>query len=310
MRGFARCDTGLVSILCIGAAHVDYRGVLRGPTVLGTSNRGDVHRDFGGVARNVAENLARLGMSVAMLSRVGGDATGAAVRKHLDEMGIDTSLISQSPLQPSASYTAILESNGELVIGLNDADIYEELTWDLLEPELPRMRANSPWFVDTNVPGSTIERLAALKPLYVDGVSVERVRRLRPILNEVAALFTNLAQASSLADRELEDPRQAAEALYALGVQFGVVTNGAAGALAWEGRTTRSYEALQASPRDVTGAGDALVAGTLYALAQGSGLLDAVPFGMAAAAITVESSQTTSPALNAQSLQKRAHACQ
>src|SRR5436305_257330 len=114
-------------IASIGAAHVDRRGILRGPTILGTSNPGDVHLDFGGVARNVAENLARLGCAVSMLSRVGDDEEGRRVIAHLRFAGIDTALVSRSPVRPTASYTAILENQGELVIGLADMDIYEEI---------------------------------------------------------------------------------------------------------------------------------------------------------------------------------------
>ena len=55
-------------IACIGGAHLDRHGVLRGPLVLGTSNPGSVHVAVGGVARNVAENLARLGVKVTLVS--------------------------------------------------------------------------------------------------------------------------------------------------------------------------------------------------------------------------------------------------
>jgi len=60
-------------IACICGAHIDRRGVLRAPAVFGTSNPGDVRVDFGGVARNVAHNLARLGCAVTLLSRIGDD---------------------------------------------------------------------------------------------------------------------------------------------------------------------------------------------------------------------------------------------
>jgi sugar/nucleoside kinase (ribokinase family) len=69
-------------IACIGGAHLDRHGVLHGPLVLGTSNPGAVHVAMGGVARNVAENLARLGERVTLVSRVGDDLAGRQVREH------------------------------------------------------------------------------------------------------------------------------------------------------------------------------------------------------------------------------------
>src|SRR5579883_1855130 len=114
-------------IACIGAANVDWRGVVRGAATLGTSNHGDVSLDFGGVARNVAVNLARLGCRVSICSRIGDDDLGGRVVDHLRETGVSTTAVARSGTSPTASYIAILESNGELVIGLDDMKVYDEI---------------------------------------------------------------------------------------------------------------------------------------------------------------------------------------
>jgi pseudouridine kinase len=67
----------------------------------------------------------------------------------------------------------------------------------------------------------------------------------------------------------------------------------------------KAFAALDARPRDVTGAGDALVAGTLFGLSQWNMLPDAAQFGLAAAAITVESEHTQAPELSAELLHRR-----
>src|SRR3954452_6925623 len=104
-----------MKIACIGGAHIDRHGLLGGPLILGTSNPGTVTSDFGGVARNVAENLARLGRGVRMVSRVGDDEAGRGVVRHLASLGIDTSNVTVSQ-RATASYTAILQQDGELVL--------------------------------------------------------------------------------------------------------------------------------------------------------------------------------------------------
>ena len=63
-------------IACIGGVALDRRGTLRVPLVAGASNHGELREDFGGVARNVAQNLARLGCRVGLVSRVGDDESG------------------------------------------------------------------------------------------------------------------------------------------------------------------------------------------------------------------------------------------
>lgn len=101
-------------IVCIGGAHLDRRGILRAPLVLGTSNPGAIRTDLGGVARNVAQNLANLGCRVLLCSRVGNDEAGRQVLSQ----PLDTSLVTVSDSRPTASYTAIL---GALIANPVDA---------------------------------------------------------------------------------------------------------------------------------------------------------------------------------------------
>jgi pseudouridine kinase len=291
-------------VACIGGAHIDRHGVLKAPLIPGTSNPGNVTTDFGGVARNVAENLARLGRSVTMVSRVGDDENGAAVVARLHSLGIDTSLVSVAE-RATASYTAILEPNGELVLGLADMDLYDEMVPGA--PDMPldfaRLRDHALWFADTNLPAETIAWLldqAGTIPVAVDAVSVVKARRLRGVLPRISILFANLAQAVSIADVEsIGDAAQAARALHMLGARAGVVTAGAAGIAVWTGDDVRTMAALPAVPRNVTGAGDALIAGTLFGVTEPWSLFDAARVGLAAAAITVESGSTTAAHLTA-----------
>jgi pseudouridine kinase len=285
--------------------------VLKGPLIPGTSNPGNVTTDFGGVARNVAENLARMGRRVTMVSRVGGDESGAAVVARLEVLGIDTSMVSVAK-RATASYTAILEPDGELVLGLADMDLYDEMVPGT--PGMPgdtaRLRDHALWFADANLPAETIvwllERADGI-PVAVDAVSVVKARKLRDVLPRISILFANIAQAASIAEvGPMGDAAQAARALKALGAQAGVVTAGREGIAVWTGHEVRTMATLPAVPRDVTGAGDALIAGTLFGVSEGRNLFDAARLGLAAAAITVESGSTTAAELTAELVLVRA----
>jgi pseudouridine kinase len=292
-------------IACIGGAHLDRRAMLRGPLVLGTSNPGTVYADFGGVARNIAQNLAHLGCPVVLCSRVGDDDAGRQVLTQ----PIDTSLITVSTAHPTASYTAILETTGELVIGLADMDVYDEVTPRVLEPALPRLSGARLWFIDANLPGDTIGWLldaAGAIPAAVDAISVAKSRRLLPWLPRIRYFFCNLAQAGALAGGSFRDAALAAECVRRLGAVAGIVSAGDRGIAVYEGDSIVGMPALAATPRDVTGAGDALVSGTLYGLWQGLALGDAARLGLAAAAIAVESLQSSAPQLTPEALHARA----
>ena len=297
-------ESSLDVMLCFGGAHCDRRGILHQPSILGTSNPGAVSIDLGGVARNVAENLVSLGCRVALCSRVGRDEVGSKILSR----PLDTSLVSVSDRFPTASYTAILEPTGELVIGLADMSVYDEVTPSVLAPHLNILQSAVCWFLDTNFPSETIAWLllrAGQIPVAVDSVSVAKAPRIRLLLPQIDYLFCNLAQASSLAARPFSDPDRAVEELRGLGSRSGVVSAGANGIAVYTPQILAVVPALPAKPRDVTGAGDALVAGTLYGLLQQMDLLAAAKLGLAAAAIAVESAQSASADLTPSALLAR-----
>lgn len=299
------------TIACIGAAHLDRRGTAHAPVVLGTSNPGTVVTELGGVARNVAENLHRLGCRVILCSRTGDDEAGRRVQ----DQPFDTSLVTLSQTCPTASYTALLDCSGELVVGLADMQVYDEVTPEVLAPALPSLRTAAIWFADANLPGETLDWLlkqAGPIPVAVDAISVAKSRRLVPLLSRIPYLFCNLAQAGSLCSGDaFQDPSAAARSLLQLGARCGVVTGGATGIAVYESGRVTALPALLADPvRDVTGAGDALIAGALYGLSlQGHSLCGAARLGLAAAAITVESTHSVSPHLNAEVLHARSNCC-
>jgi pseudouridine kinase len=290
-------------LACIGGAHVDRRGVLRGPLVLGTSNPGALYTDLGGVARNVAQNLARLECPVILCSRVGDDEAGRQVLAQ----PLDTSLITISRTASTASYTAILESSGELVIGVADMAVYDELTPAILAPHLSKLRAAVLWFLDSNLPAATLAWLleSAEVPVAVDAISVAKALRLVPLLPRIRYLFCNLAQAGAMACATFRLPGEAAESLAHLGAVSGIVSAGPDGIAIYQSGAVTVMPALKATPRDVTGAGDALVAGTLYGLSLQLDLLAAARLGLAAAAIAVESRDSAAPNLTVEALRAR-----
>jgi hypothetical protein len=70
-------------IICVGGAVLDRKYRLIEPVVMATSNPAEGFRSFGGVGRNICENLARLGADVAFVSVVGDDENGRTICEHL-----------------------------------------------------------------------------------------------------------------------------------------------------------------------------------------------------------------------------------
>ena len=114
-------------IACIGGAVFDRKYSAKNALVPATSNPVHGFRSHGGVARNVAENLARLDVAVSFVSIVGDDEAGRALMDALGELGVDTSHVAADQTRPTAEYIAILDPQNDLALGLADMDIFDLL---------------------------------------------------------------------------------------------------------------------------------------------------------------------------------------
>jgi pseudouridine kinase len=297
-------------VVCAGGAVVDRHLRLLAPPVSGTSNPSAVSTSAGGVARNVAENLALLGARVRLVSRVGDDDAGRMLVSNLRTRGVDTSPVVVDAAAPTAQYVAVLDPAGELVIGAAAMEILDGVTPEDIEAAWP---APGEWlFVDCNVPAATLAAVVAKARadgtrLAVDAVSTPKVTRLvgEAGLRGIRVLFCNLDEARALLTA-LDHPSDGgayaiAQDIVALGARAVVLTLGIQGVIIAGVWGVRAVPAVPARVVDVTGAGDALVAGALSVLARGDTLDAAVRIGLAAAAFTVASPLSVRPDVAASS---------
>jgi pseudouridine kinase len=281
-------------IVCVGGATVDRLYRAAEPVRLGTSNPVAGTVRFGGVARNVAESLARLGVGAALVTAVGDDAGGRALLAHLSGAGVDASRVRIVAGAATAEYVAVTGPSGDLVVGLACMDVLDGLDPSCLDEALAA--GASLVFADCNLPAGTLARLLELRragrgpALAVDAVSGPKAARLSGDLRGLDLLFLNEDEArAALRAGPEPGPETLAAALLARGAGAVLLTRGALGAVVADGSR---LAVLPAAPVDgivdVTGAGDALVAATLRGLAAGAPLRDAVRAGLAAAALALE----------------------
>lgn len=284
-----------MKVACIGAVHLDWKARVIGEARSGTSNPAVTLRTPGGVAGNVARNLGRLGLPVTLFSIVGDDAAGRSLLGELHAASVDTSGVQHSGGPPTGAYLAILDREGRLLIAAADMEIYEALdpAWaDRVGPGLADFEA---WVLDANLPALTIARLmryAGKACLLADPVSVAKAPRLAPALPRLDVLFPDRAEALTLAELPSRDEASvvaAAAAIRQRGVRRVVVSLGWRGVYLDDGVTPRQVPALpNRSVVDVTGAGDAQIAGYVYGLSREGSGHSPIDWAMAAASLTVE----------------------
>ncbi|GAB3456038.1 PfkB family carbohydrate kinase [Massilia terrae] len=294
------------AIVCIGAAALDRK--LRSPARLvpGTSNPATQSESFGGVARNVAENLARLGAAVGLVTALGQDAAGAALLAHADGAGIDTRGVLHLADAVTGTYTAVLDADGEMTVALADMALYDRITPDLIATRRPQ-RANAAMVVaDLNLPQDTLAQVladAALDavPLVLVAASEPKMARLPARLDGAMLMILNAGELGTRVGRPLPGDADIAAAcaeVQGQGVRDLVITRGAAGVLFTSPDGIKHLPAPKAEVVDVTGAGDAFAAAVCWSLQQDPGDLElACRRGLCLSALTLGSPHTVCPTL-------------
>ncbi|WP_158220885.1 PfkB family carbohydrate kinase [Kineosporia sp. R_H_3] len=304
-------------VVCVGGAVVDRLLHLLAPAVAGTSNPARAAASYGGVARNVAENLARLGADVALVACVGDDAAAPGLLAHAAAAGVDVAGVRRVHGATTAEYVAVLAPSGDLEIGVAAMDVLTQVTPDDVAAALSRGPAVSWVFLDCNLTadalaGSIAVCRAAGARVAVDAVSTAKAVRLPADLRGVDVLFCNVDEAQALAAATgavltvgPEDggwETELAAAPQRRGAAAVVLTRGPRGPLVVTATEFASMNVVPADAVDVTGAGDALVAGTLAGLLAGQDLTRAVAVGARVAARTVTSEHTVVPDLTPEDL--------
>jgi pseudouridine kinase len=279
--------------------------------IMETSNPVDGHRSFGGVARNIAENLVRLDVAVSFVSIVGDDESGRSLAGHLRSLGADVSGVIVTAERPTAEYVAVLDPRNDLAIGLADMAIFDLLTPARLEKAWPTI-ASAGWVLaDCNLPAETLSLLVERARreefrLAVNTVSSPKALRLPKDLSGIDLIFTNLDEATALLGRVPHSPVEAAPALLESGAARAIVTEGAKGYAVASVEGVVAAKAVPARPVDITGAGDAFAAGTLYRMLVGESVLQAARTGALLATLTTESEMSVHPDLSPQLLERAA----
>jgi pseudouridine kinase len=291
-------------IVCIGAANLDRKLRSLAPLQMGTSNPAQAHESFGGVARNIAENLARLGAPVALMTAVGNDAAGGALLAHARAAGIDTHATLTLTGACSGTYTAVLDGSGDMVVALADMGLYEQLTPAWLAAHTALRASAAMVMADLNLPYETVAALIAAAnrdQVVLVAVSVPKMARLPALLAGVRLVILNEGELAARVQRPLvteQDIATACRTLQGQGARDVVVTCGARGVFHTTADGVAHLPAPRAEPVDVTGAGDAFAAAVCFTLHQdGAGLALACRRGLALAALTLACRETVSPAL-------------
>ena len=283
-----------MSILVIGGANVDVKAKTLAPHVPRTSNPGAVSIKAGGVARNIAHNLARLNVETTLLSVIGNDAFGHMLIQETSTAGVNISHIMRTS-QATGSYIAVLDERGELITAVSDMELLSYLTKEYITSQMVLVKENKYIIGDCNLPEETLDEIAnqVAERLIIEPVSVAKSQKLRNLLgkHQIFLATPNLDQIEALTGTR--NIPAAAKALHKLGLQNIVIHAGDQGAYVSDGNEITHVPSQAKTITDVTGAGDAATAGLVCGLLKNLPLAKAAEIGQMMAAKVIASPSST-----------------
>lgn len=282
-------------IICIGGANLDRTFRLQKEMILESSNPVTGSESFGGVARNVAENLGRLGCPVSLMTIVGDDRDGERLLFHASSV-MNIFMTEKTRMQNTGSYIAVLDPAGDLSVGFANMDITDGMDAEWIQRHSNHLNLSDWILCDCNVRKDAMEALVQCardrkSNLAIVGVSSAKMDRVPKDLEGVRVLICNREESMAYFDTEETSAEALCRMWMETGVAAAVVTAGTEPFAAGDasGVRTCSVQAVaQEELKSVTGAGDAFSAGILYGLIHGHSLEASLEYAKTLSRLTLQ----------------------
>lgn len=295
----------------VGGVNIDIGGRSNQTLVPADSNPGQVRMSLGGVGRNIAHNMALLGVDVRLLTAFGDDMNAQRIAASCGELGIDISQCLTVPGAATSTYLFIADEKGDMALAVSDMEIYNHVTPTFLSGRARLLQNAQLIILDTNIPVESIAWLAdnLRLPIFADPVSTAKAEKLRPVLGKLHTLKPNRLEAELLSGVDITDQESldlAVDALLNTGLRRVFISLGGDGVYAADHNQRLHVPCCPGRMVNTTGCGDAAMAAIAWAYLEGTDLAGTARAAMAAGAIAMESAETINPNLSAHGLKARA----
>ena len=295
-----------MGIVVIGAVFVDIKGYPKANYIPGGRNAGKVEQIYGGVSRNVTEDIANCELRPTFISLVDNTAIGADVIRQLKDHKVNTDYMRQVP-DGMGTWLAVFNNDGDVVASISKRpDLMPIL--DILEEKGDEIFKDADSVViEVDAEKAIVKKTLSLAKKYGKGVygvvsNMSICLERRDFLKELDAFVCNQQEAGLLfSDNYAQlSPEEMCRVLAAnvrsANIPCMVVTMGSQGAVyARANGECGIVPAKKVDVIDTTGAGDAFFAGTVIGLTYGKGLADSCEIGSRLAASVICTAENVCP---------------
>lgn len=240
----------------------------------------------GGGGTNVAATFASQGFKTGYCGKIGKDFAGREVLKDLEEFGIKKPFVLET--ERAATNMSIIFSWGRE----RTCFVWRGASEMLRRNEIPWKKLEAKWFYLAPLSGRLVEIFEPLVDFaYKNDIKIFvnpgnsqidlGAKRLGPILSKIDILLLNQEEASFLTKIPYSREKQVFKKLDGLVPGIAIMTKGAKGAMASDGKFIWEAESLPVLLAEKTGAGDAFGSGFLTGFIRKKNIEEALQLGIA-----------------------------
>ncbi|HEB6949670.1 TPA: pseudouridine kinase [Salmonella enterica subsp. enterica serovar Hvittingfoss] len=292
-------------IVVAGSVNMDVAGYSHAPLNYADSNPGKITFTPGGVGRNIAHNLALLGKDTWLLTAVGRDFYGQSLLEQTRQSGVHVDKCLIVPGENTSCYLSLLDNTGEMLVAINDMSITDHISAEFLSQHADFIRGAKVIVADCNLSEATLVWLlenAGNVPVFVDPVSAWKCVKIREHLGKIHTLKPNRLEAETLSGIALsgrEDVGKVASWFHQHGLNRLVISMGGDGAYFSEINGESGWSLpVKTHIINVTGAGDAMMAGLASCWVDGLSFMDSVRFAQGCSSMALACEYTNNPDLS------------
>lgn len=295
-----------MGIVVIGAVFVDIKGYPESNFVPSGRNAGRVEQVHGGVARNVAEDIANCELRPTFVSLVDDSGTGHDVIRKLRDHKVNTDYI-RTTRDGMGTWLAVFDNDGDVYSSISKrpdlmaiADILDERGDEIIS------QADS-IVIEICVDKEIVKRVFRLAQKYNKkvfavvanmGIALQR----RDFLQSIDCFVCNIQEAGMLFSDDYTDKTKEemveilSKKVIAAQIPSMIITMGGNGAVFADKFGDKGHcPARRVEVKDTTGAGDSFCAGVAIGLTYGKSLEEACEIGAHLAASVIVTSENVCP---------------
>ena len=290
-------------ILVLGASIVDIFGFCGRSYAQRDSIPGHIKISFGGVCRNIAENLVRVGVNTQFISTLGDDENGKSILEHSRKLGynMENSLFLEGESTPT--YLAILNHQGEMESAVVDMESLNKMDEAFVDRKHEVFENAEYTIVDSDNPillEYILKKYQGKSKFILDPVSAKKAKKIRHLVKYFHTIKPNRFETEALCGFKIEtndDLRKAGRFFIEQGVKNVFISLDADGIyyITNEGEEGTLACCDKIDVKNVTGAGDSFVAGIGYGYMNNLNIKDTLKYSVAMSIITITHEETINP---------------